>query len=86
MLIDLDHTVSEVGSAEEALQYLEREHPNLVLTDLGLPGMSGADFCNEVRRRWSDVAIVFATGMNEGPALSDCARTALLRKPSESMT
>jgi PAS domain S-box-containing protein len=81
MLMDLGHTVSEAGSAEEALQYLETERPDLVVTDLGLPGMTGRDFCSEVRRRWPDVAIVFATGMNEGPAISDRTRTALLRKP-----
>jgi CheY-like chemotaxis protein len=63
------------------LRYLEQAHIDLVLTDLGLPGMSGPDFCNEVRRRWPDVAIVFATGLDEKPALDDHNRTALLRKP-----
>jgi PAS domain S-box-containing protein len=81
MLMDLGHAVTEAGSAEEALGYLEQEHVDLVLTDLGLPGMSGPDFCNKVRRRWPDVAIVFATGMDEKPALDDYNRTALLQKP-----
>jgi CheY-like chemotaxis protein len=81
MLRDLGHTVSEAGCAEEALKYLETQRPDLVLTDLGLPGISGSDFCNEVRSRWPDVAIIFATGMDQGPELSDRTHTALLRKP-----
>lgn len=81
MLEELGHAVAEAGSGEEALNVLNRNQPDIVLTDLGLPGMSGETFCNEIRRRWPTIAIVFATGMNEGPALDDLSRTALLRKP-----
>lgn len=35
----------------------------------------------EVSRRWPEIAIVFATGMNWGPDLMDASRTALLQKP-----
>jgi len=81
MLEESGHIAREAGSAEEALALLEQEPADVVLTDLGLPGMSGEDFCREVRQRWPQVAIIFATGMNAGPALDDNSRTALLRKP-----
>ncbi|MCW8060736.1 hybrid sensor histidine kinase/response regulator [Agrobacterium tumefaciens] len=81
MLEELGHSVSEAGTAEEALDMLDKNQPDIVLTDLGLPGMDGETFCHEMRRRWPTVAIIFATGMNEGPALEDRSRTALLRKP-----
>ncbi len=81
MLEELGHSVSEAGTAEEALAMLDKNQPDIVLTDLGLPGMDGETFCHEMRRRWPTVAIIFATGMNEGPALEDRSRTALLRKP-----
>lgn len=81
MLEEVGYRVRDAGSAEEALALLEQETPDVVLTDLGLPGMSGADFCRQVRRRWPRTAIVFATGMTEGPVLDDNLRTALLRKP-----
>ncbi|WP_430246161.1 PAS domain S-box protein [Neorhizobium sp. DAR64861/K0K2] len=81
MLEEAGHIAREAGSAEEALALLEQELADVVLTDLGLPGMSGEDFCREVRQRWPKVAIIFATGMNAGPALADNSRTALLRKP-----
>lgn len=81
MLTDLGHSAKEAASGEEALKILEHEQPDVVLTDLGLPGMSGEAFCNEVSRRWPNIAIIFATGMSNGPALEGTTRTALLCKP-----
>jgi CheY-like chemotaxis protein len=34
-------TVAAVGSADEALQIVEREHPNVVLSDLAMPDKGG---------------------------------------------
>ena len=81
MLEELGHSASEAGAAEEALDMLDESQPDIVLTDLGLPGMDGETFCHEIRRRWPTVAIIFATGMDKGPVLADPSHTALLRKP-----
>jgi PAS domain S-box-containing protein len=81
LLSELGHVAKEATSGEEALRVLEDVQPDVVLTDLGLPGISGEDFCKEVRRRWPEIAIVFATGLDAAPALSESSRTALLRKP-----
>jgi len=81
MLSDLGCEVLEAGSAEEALMLLEKSVPDILVTDLGLPGMSGHDFCREVRKRWPSLGIVFATGSNSTPEMEDTSRTALLLKP-----
>lgn len=81
MLAELGCEVVEAGSAEEALPLLEQGSLDVVISDLGLPGMSGEDFCREVRQRWPQIAIIFATGQNQGPTLNDPRRTALLPKP-----
>jgi PAS domain S-box-containing protein len=81
MLEELGCSVFEAGSAEKALTILSDEQIDVIVTDLGLPGMSGEDFSREVRRRWPEIGIVFATGMNSGPRLDDPSRTALLPKP-----
>ena len=81
MLEELGCDVVETGSAEDALIALEQGGIDIVVSDLGLPGMSGEEFCREVRRRWPQIGIVFATGMNHGPELDDPTRTALLPKP-----
>jgi CheY-like chemotaxis protein len=81
MIEELGHPVREAGSAEEALTLLEERTADVVITDLGLPGMTGEQFALEVRRRWPAIAIVFATGARNGPELDEEARTALLPKP-----
>ncbi|RWX74802.1 PAS domain S-box protein [Neorhizobium lilium] len=81
MLEELGHAVCEAGAGQQALDMLDKSQPDIVLTDLGLPGMDGETFCHEIRRRWPKVAIIFATGKDQGPALGDRSRTALLRKP-----
>ncbi|KQV36214.1 PAS domain S-box protein [Rhizobium sp. Root1204] len=81
MLADLGVDVLEAGSAEEALPLLEQGGFDVLVTDLGLPGMSGEKFCQVVRQRWPEIGIVFATGASHGPQLVDQSRTALLMKP-----
>lgn len=81
MLAELDCDVLEAGSAEDALVLLEQSSVDIVVSDLGLPDMTGEEFCREVRRRWPEIGIVFATGMDQGPLLDDPTRTALLPKP-----
>ncbi|EPE96451.1 hybrid sensor histidine kinase/response regulator [Rhizobium grahamii] len=81
MLSELGCDVLEAGSAEEALELLEKTVPDILVTDLGLPGMSGHDFCRQVRKRWPSLGIVFATGSDRVPDMEDTSRTALLLKP-----
>lgn len=45
------------SSGEEALEYLARHSPNLLILDLSLPGISGFEVCRTVRK-WSDVPIL----------------------------
>jgi CheY-like chemotaxis protein len=81
MVQELQHDVIEAASAEDAISVLEKQELDVVITDLGLPGMSGEEFCRILRARWPQSGIVFATGSFEGPTLDDMSRTALLLKP-----
>jgi CheY-like chemotaxis protein len=42
-------TVAAVGSAHEALQIVEREHPNVVLSDLAMPDKGGYWLIGKIR-------------------------------------
>ena len=42
-------TVAAVGSADEALQIVEREHPNVVLSDLAMPDKGGYWLIGKIR-------------------------------------
>ncbi len=57
--------VGEAESAEEALQQIDREPPEVLLLDLGLPGMNGIEMAQEVRRRWPEIKIVILTSHNQ---------------------
>ena len=54
------HAVDRAASGEEALAAAARRHPDLVVLDLGLPGMPGEDVCRRLRAE-SDVPIIMLT-------------------------
>jgi two-component system KDP operon response regulator KdpE len=51
------YTVDAAGTGEDALALAARNHPDVVILDLGLPGISGRDVI-EGLRGWTDVPIV----------------------------
>jgi DNA-binding NtrC family response regulator len=55
-------TVDEAASGAEALQKFERTPADLVLTDLQMPGMSGADLLAEIKRRSPATVVSILTG------------------------
>jgi len=61
------HEVRIARSAQEALGLADERVPDLVLTDLGMPGMSGLDLADALHVRWPDLPIALLTGW--GPAL-----------------
>lgn len=46
------YAVTGVASGEEALSQLERETVDLVVLDLGLPGIDGLTTCRRIRTKW----------------------------------
>lgn len=61
-----------VPSAEEAMLEISRLAPDLVVSDLRLPGISGLDLIRKIRARAGQVKIVMVTGMKD-PGLADQA-------------
>lgn len=63
MLERLGCSVAGVGSGEAALDLLARERDyDLLVTDVGLPGMSGEDLAVKVRRQYPTLPVVIASG------------------------
>lgn len=58
---NLGQRVRWVVSAEEGLAQMEKEPPDLLIADTGLPGMSGVDFIRVVRERWPQVRCTLTT-------------------------
>jgi PAS domain S-box-containing protein len=68
MLEDRGHRVAVAYSANEARELLKRETFDLLITDQGMPGMTGAELIEEVQRLYPDLPIVLATGYAELPS------------------
>jgi two-component system KDP operon response regulator KdpE len=45
------YTVAVAGTGREAIEAFDREHPDLVILDLGLPDIDGAEVCRRLRER-----------------------------------
>jgi two-component system KDP operon response regulator KdpE len=58
------YEVSESASGESALSEIARAHPDIVLLDLGLPGMDGITVI-EALRGWTKVPIIVLTARDD---------------------
>jgi two-component system KDP operon response regulator KdpE len=59
-----DIEVLGAGDGETALRLVEEERPDIVLLDVGLPGMDGYEVLRQVRA-FSDVAVVMLTARDD---------------------
>jgi PAS domain S-box-containing protein len=85
-LQDLGHVVIEAANAEDATAALETAPIDVLVTDLGLPGLSGSAFADQARALRPRIGIVFATGDDHAPDLAGAGSAAyLLRKPYDSL-
>ncbi len=72
MLDDVGHQVFETSTAHEALATLRRESGiDLVITDQGMPQMTGLQLTEEIRDSWPDLPVILATGYAELPQGAD---------------
>ena len=62
LLRDEDHTVAAAPSVVKALESLENDEFDVVLTDLKMPRQTGLDLLREVRGRWPRTLVVMVTG------------------------
>lgn len=82
------YALTLAGSAEEARQLLEGIDPKVVVLDVMMPGISGIEFCRELRAtaRFAHLAIIMVTSQTEEESveaayLAGC--TDYLTKPIE---
>ncbi len=74
-------------NAFQALELLEREVPDLILSDILMPGMSGEAFYERVRERraWRRIPFLFLTARQESRAHfnGDLRAEDFIQKPFE---
>lgn len=60
-----------VSSAEEALRSVNRQAPDILLTDYSLPGMNGLDLARKVKRDFPAVKVVILSMHDEAHLVKD---------------
>jgi putative nucleotidyltransferase with HDIG domain len=81
---DVEVEVDEAGSAREAAQRIAADKPDVIVLDVGMPGMDGLAFCRELKASpdTSSIRIVLLTGMDDVEDVAGAAGAdALLLKP-----
>jgi DNA-binding NarL/FixJ family response regulator len=71
---DQFEVVAEAATAKEAVEMVEKHHPDAVLMDIRLPGPSGIDATEEITQRWPDVRVVILTSYAEDDMLFSAIR------------
>ena len=66
--------VSTAANGKEALDYIQKETVDLITLDLKMPGLSGIDVLQELRRLGSDAAVVIITGYGTLTHIHDAIR------------
>jgi len=84
-LESVEITVAEAESAPEAELRVRRDRPDLIILDLRMPGMGGAELCSRLKRDpgTREIPIVLLTGADEEEARTAqrAGADALVRKP-----
>lgn len=81
-----EYQVKAVGNGESAVRAVRRGHPDVVLLDLKMPGMSGEDTLKEIKKIAPEVQVVILTGYGSIESATSTGRMdayAYLQKPCE---
>jgi DNA-binding NarL/FixJ family response regulator len=61
--------VGEAHSGPEVFKLIERRQPGMVLLDLRMPGVSGADCIERIRSTWPEVKVVVLSACDDRPSI-----------------
>jgi PAS domain S-box-containing protein len=78
--------VISVALGEEAIDAVERFNPDIVVMDVGLPGIDGIEAYHRLREHGLGVPVIFSTGHGDRRKLADLSSdrlTRFLQKPFE---
>ena len=75
------HVVLEARSAEEGLRLATKERPELVITDLNLPGMNGDELVQRLKAFTKGPKIIAMTGVTTALAQVEGQVDGALQKP-----
>jgi two-component system response regulator PilR (NtrC family) len=82
-LLSVAHECHTADRAEQALEYLEIETYDVVLTDITMPGLGGLEILNRIKERHPDTPVIVISGTTQqhADALIEMGAFAYFAKP-----
>lgn len=65
LALEADYQLKAFSDAETAIYAMERKPPDLVLLDIGLPGMDGIEALQEIRKQHSEIPVIMITAYED---------------------
>ena len=78
---DFGHIGLEAGNGAQALELSAQHAVDLLITDVGLPDISGVELANRLRLITPGLPVLFASGHSQIPGVTLDSKTAVLQKP-----
>ena len=64
--------VGDAANAEQAYELIARLHPDVILLDIRLPGVSGIEVCRAVTERYPETAVIILTTFTDETLVAQC--------------
>ena len=65
MALEDDYRIKAFSEAETAIEQIEEDPPDLILLDIGLPGMNGIDALRHIKDLYPDILVVMITAYED---------------------
>jgi CheY-like chemotaxis protein len=75
------HSLRTAGDGLEALQLMQEALPELVISDVHMPGMGGVELLREIRSRFQEIPVLLIAGMDVKEDVLETGACTLLKKP-----
>ncbi|QTA83207.1 Two component system response regulator, sigma54-specific [Desulfonema limicola] len=59
------YQITTFPDAESAIEAIKSKQPDLVLLDIGLPGMSGIEALEHIKKNWPEILVIMATAYED---------------------
>jgi two-component system response regulator DevR len=64
--------VGDSADAEQALELIERLHPDVALLDIRLPGINGIELCRIITERYAQTSVIILTTFTDEDLVAQC--------------
>lgn len=84
MLAQVDHRVTVARNGDEGIRLFQEKEFDIVLTDLGMPGMSGWEVCQKIKKMnpYTPVGMITGWGMEVSQSkMEECGLDFIIAKP-----